>query len=1625
MSKLHYAVEIYTDTGDPSHTPLSSAYDNPALGLKGGVFRWVSDRPQYDGSTFVPTYGPGEIDNLGTARSGSCTSVFYEGFFQKKGILTNPSNDMGDDIARCGATATLSEFEFVVTDNTLRIGTGAVVDIVAPSGGITGVTAEVSGSGYLIGDQLTVAGGVGGVIQVAQLYNGQPSLYSIVHPGTGYNTQILVQTIPISVNKMFWELLSTSGPGGNPIPLVGRKVRFILFVDDVFYSRWCGVITNNPFDEVDFHISAGPDLTVHKTMPPNIVTTVTLPASGIGSQQTSQVTISGAVSPQSNIPANATVQSDVLPACFGDIPFAELVNVEGIPLMEKIAILGRGLIVPPGMSNLFNISCAVNSWENQLDGSVFTGPFNPSTSFITDTDGPGFTIYDYGYAMVLVLEDLQNTAGYWTGFGGTPFPMYPKPAASSFNSGKVHHFQDYFIFRKGDAKGIRIVDSITSYSSYLVTANPNRYRYLFVTVLILAETPEDFDISNGSSSNILIAPGSGFTPTDYIPVYAQNLHSLTPSTTSADKTSFFQVCKSIIKQVVSNFPIIGFTPALLNGVVPAYTANAKALPVLRTFSSDYKIYENANNLIKNAVPIPASNDDVQFPYLQLAANADVQQNGISLLNPIIIPPSAIKKIEWTQLGTPVSNGDPYLDEDVAGLRIARSILYGTPPGGSVIPPYVADSTKTGQAIYNIFDFNNLVDRDRTTKFPDIILSQQSRTPTPSGGLSNDPGNDMYGAMGIIIDSVDINGSITSLHIDPGYSKPSGYLPYDILFVAENKAFPNSSPGGMIQILTVDSSGTPLTITDGIAAPIYRPGVGYQTVVPTYAQIQYLFQGETGPATADGKGYIVTFSIDISSLIDTDIDKAFFGLDFIAKSIDHSPTHPRQALSFGLGFRLQDQYGRDIYLGDIVANGTCNCKVQALLDPTGNWIASSTIDQDANPQTGSSLYNLLPKDYYDGGGNYNGETDRFFLSSYVPAIGSGNAFSEIDLKTVLDLIKNRIAQPTLLVDFAIFGNRNKSKGSGLTVKVSTVNSQGGIGDYVIHVQGDGYYVGDIILLDGGIGGTIKINSLIVGGNGPGIPNYLGTSRVSSGEGYSVSGNAINTTVLSGSSLISQYVDVLLQIKQIGFVTEKVVNTQNKALFTEVQGEAVGKPWNPTSALPSSPYTGDVYYATAFGNGWIWGQYYTWNGSSWNGVTGTPLDPSGGLPGSPTIGPQYYATTTANGWVMGNVYTWNGAAYVIVPLNNPAPLKTNTIHTAIRHILEDYDNIPAALIDYGNLAATRGLGAAAPWYVGRQLQDQKNSIDYLIELCHQGFLGYFLSRTGKHSFSSWQDNTTETIPGSGSLVTHDESIVLRGSIQGLIKTDLSDVYCDFNLLYSNNPGLNKLDRSIIITHIDDREPGVTVAAAPAHNPGDGFPVIGCIDLDGVPLWTKYCSWTGVPIYKGTFDPTAALPQYPAFNDTYLATATANSWTSGNYYTWNGTTWDASIYQTTYTAASGLWTICHNSWLQSFTIQQTSGDLSQLNWFVDRTLLSDPSANTVGIGMNSTAWLLLDKLINYITKQKDTIPYSLPINSSTVLLDLLMPINVSDYIFTNDVPRLGWIKKFSTDVLNGKFDLELILQ
>lgn len=95
MAKINYAIEVHTDK-------TKSA--NYAYGFDGSVFRWVTGRPQYDGSTIVPTWEDGTPN----------TDIWTEGWILQDEI-GEPIRSV--DISSTGNYGTLSGFNFSLCNN--------------------------------------------------------------------------------------------------------------------------------------------------------------------------------------------------------------------------------------------------------------------------------------------------------------------------------------------------------------------------------------------------------------------------------------------------------------------------------------------------------------------------------------------------------------------------------------------------------------------------------------------------------------------------------------------------------------------------------------------------------------------------------------------------------------------------------------------------------------------------------------------------------------------------------------------------------------------------------------------------------------------------------------------------------------------------------------------------------------------------------------------------------------------------------------------------------------------------------------------------------------------------------------------------------------------------------------------------------------------------------------------------------------------------------------------------------------------------------------------------------------------------------------------------------------------
>jgi len=377
----------------------------------------------------------------------------------------------------------------------------------------------------------------------------------------------------------------------------------------------------------------------------------------------------------------------------------------------------------------------------------------------------------------------------------------------------------------------------------------------------------------------------------------------------------------------------------------------------------------------------------------------------------------------------------------------------------------------------------------------------------------------------------------------------------------------------------------------------------------------------------------------------------------------------------------------------------------------------------------------------------------------------------------------------------------------------------------------------------------------------------------------------------------------------------------------------------------------------------------------------------------------------------------------PLATSANHSTDDVYHAFIHILEDYDKIPKNLIDYGDLASSR-----IAWKVSRTLTDKKNSIDYLNELCSHSFVAMFGTRTGKRGLRSI--NSFDNL-GTPKYI-HDENIVIRDSIESFEKTDISQLFNNFNLQYNYDPGSDKYIKSFSVSLIDFYPyfPSVdSVGGYIAITPYSYSTLSNLIAANnfiyGNIFYTKDGSDTtnaALAAIKG-----GALVANDPFivtgsNSAIIAPAIPNqnpTW----YSCFSGFPINISSPSTNYADAKSIWDSCKASYTYNQSVMQAQADISELSWFGDSTIFD--AADLSSTGISSSAFMLLSLLAKWATLQKYIVSYRVPINSATINTELLDTVSFTDKIYTNSSGIPGIIIHIEPDASTDQLIINTMLE
>ena len=360
------------------------------------------------------------------------------------------------------------------------------------------------------------------------------------------------------------------------------------------------------------------------------------------------------------------------------------------------------------------------------------------------------------------------------------------------------------------------------------------------------------------------------------------------------------------------------------------------------------------------------------------------------------------------------------------------------------------------------------------------------------------------------------------------------------------------------------------------------------------------------------------------------------------------------------------------------------------------------------------------------------------------------------------------------------------------------------------------------------------------------------------------------------------------------------------------------------------------------------------------------------------------------------------------------QTNTIYLAFKHILEDYDGLTN--VDYGNLSIyLNGISSS----VGRQITDRKSSKEYLTELARQSVVGIYPTREGYRGLKAFREDrdigaTHSTANGS----------IIADSITRFEKSDINQVYNDFEIRYDYNPAADKYDK-IVYVHNADQE------AFPGYRESTGTDT----PITTLTSGTVYVNSSGKAAALLTFSAiTAVVGDYISLTDS----TAGHSFDFGKVFRVSGTTilgvsfsnisgWSDDTALTTgtttiihhtsgvpawteyvggplsHTEASDVWDFCRAAYLKTGKINPIPESIGNCKWFPKNTDF-DPDAEE----KSDSGFALLVKLVEWTTQHKDLVEYSIPITAANVVLELMDPITFVDQKYTNGADRKGYISK-----------------
>lgn len=405
------------------------------------------------------------------------------------------------------------------------------------------------------------------------------------------------------------------------------------------------------------------------------------------------------------------------------------------------------------------------------------------------------------------------------------------------------------------------------------------------------------------------------------------------------------------------------------------------------------------------------------------------------------------------------------------------------------------------------------------------------------------------------------------------------------------------------------------------------------------------------------------------------------------------------------------------------------------------------------------------------------------------------------------------------------------------------------------------------------------------------------------------------------------------------------------------------------------------------------------------------------------------------------------------------ETNSVYTSYIKLLEDYCKIDKKFIDYDDMKKKR-----YGWKLGRTLTERKNTIEYINDLASNSFTQLYLKRNGKLALKSFDyfnvyQQTISADTYEGTRITTDGLTQITAQIKfyedtskyillygfktvANLPTDTYDTFVTVEGRYTDN-GTHTYslydDNNVFYKDCIYNNAGIT----------DGWVQMEIGTLAFTRMYFTYKSQEylteDVEDINIIHDKNVIVPdslseiEITDINNTYnnfkisynydeneskfIKSLSVNKVDELESFPLENTSdWQKLVVGITdslgnpiYNDCKFVWDACKENYNIFGALQDAAADTTELNWYNNSSFDYEQAENS--------ARLYFKLVVQWLTKQKQIINYSIPLSSSSVQLELLDLIYFNDILLTNNLNTRAFIVDKFINVKNDTVELKIM--